>query len=363
MSDSKSGSLKDMLAQRFPTTLALPALALIFSGTSIISGTNITPLITTLIILQALSLITSPNHPRTSAATFTASFIGALLAGHSTGLELFLGIFLITTITAFGDYLLAVLIAATITFGGFYSPANSRVEFDIGAAIIFLTIITLAYLLGFWIHHNRQLHFQSQRTQQTRQKQLTSLLHDTIAADLTSVIVQLEKLAITTPERNAELKNTARTAREALDKTRQLLTTLNTQPETHPAPSLPTTLEAMTQRLHDHSFTVTTTTELSTPVTNTLHNTALERVLSEIVTNIIKHATPQSHVIISATSNDQGVTLTFTNARTPTKKTSASTHLGLTSMSNTLHTVGGELRTYSANKEWVTTAHIPFSRK
>ena len=350
MSDSKSGSLKDMLAQRFPTTLALPALALIFSGTSIISGTNITPLITTLIILQALSLITSPNHPRTSAATFTASFIGALLAGHSTGLELFLGIFLITTITAFGDHLLAVLIAATITFGGFYSPANSRVEFDIGAAIIFLTIITLAYLLGFWI-------------QQTRQKQLTSLLHDTIAADLTSVIVQLEKLAITTPERNAELKNTARTAREALDKTRQLLTTLNTQPETHPAPSLPTTLEAMTQRLHDHSFTVTTTTELSTPVTNTLHNTALERVLSEIVTNIIKHATPQSHVIISATSNDQGVTLTFTNARTPTKKTSASTHLGLTSMSNTLHTVGGELRTYSANKEWVTTAHIPFSRK
>lgn len=202
----------------------------------------------------------------------------------------------------------------------------------------------------------------SQRTQRIRRQQLTSLLHDTIAADLTSVIVQLEKLAITTPERNAELKNVARTSRDALDKTRQLLTTLNTQPNSGSTPSLPTTLEAMVQRLRDHGFTVTTTTDLTTPVTMTLHNTALERVLSETVTNIIKHATPQSLVTVSASSDDQGVTLTITNAYTPKKRTSESPRLGLASMSNTLYTVGGALKTRSNNKEWVTTTHIPFCR-
>ena len=226
---------------------------------------------------------------------------------------------------------------------------------------IFITIIALAYLLGLWIHHTHQQHLNSQRTQRIRRQQLTSLLHDTIAADLTSVIVQLEKLAITTPERNAELKNVARTSRDALDKTRQLLFTLNTQPNCVSTPSLPTTLEAMAQRLHDHGFTVTTTTKLTTPVTMTLHNTALEHVLSETVTNIIKHATPQSLVTVSATSDDQGVTLTITNAYTP-KKTSESTRLGLTSMSNTLYTVGGALKTRSNNKEWVPTTHIPFYR-
>lgn len=351
-----------MLAQRLPTTLILSALALIFSGAGIIQHYPTTPLFTALIIVQALSLIAAPNHPRISTATYIAAFITALLASYSTGFELFLGVFLITAITTAGHHILAILSATIITLGGFYSPTNARVEFDIGAMTIFITIIALAYLLGLWIHHTHQQHLNSQRTQRIRRQQLTSLLHDTIAADLTSVIVQLEKLAITTPERNAELKNVARTSRDALDKTRQLLTTLNTQPNSGSTPSLPTTLEAMVQRLRDHGFTVTTTTDLTTPVTMTLHNTVLERVLSETVTNIIKHATPQSLVTVSASSDDQGVTLTITNAYTPKKRTSESPRLGLASMSNTLYTVGGALKTRSNNKEWVTTTHIPFCR-
>ncbi|STC65481.1 two-component system sensor histidine kinase [Corynebacterium diphtheriae] len=284
--------------QRFPATLILSTLALIFSGAGMLQNTT-TLLVTALIITQALSLIAALNHPHIST--------------------------------------------------GIYS-----------AAIIFLTIIAFAYLIGLWIRHTHQQHLNIQRTQRTRQTQLTSLLHDTIAADLTSVIVQLEKLAITTPERNAELKNAAHTARGALDKTRQLLTTLNTQSNIHPAPSFLTTLKTMTQRLRDHGFTVTTTTNLTTPITMTLHSTALERMLSETVTNIIKHATPQSLVTVSVISDTQGVTLTITNAHSLTNRTSASTHLGLTSMSNTLHAVGGELKTHSNDKEWVTIAHIPF---
>ncbi|WP_311342903.1 sensor histidine kinase [Corynebacterium riegelii] len=351
-----------MLDQRLPTTLTLSALALIFSGAGVIQHNPTTPLFTALIIIQALSLIVAPNHPRISTATYIAAFITALLVGYSTGFELFLGVFLITALTATGHHILAILSATTITLGGFYSPTNARIEFDIGALIIFITIIALAHLLGLWIHHTHQQHLNSQRTQRIRRQQLTSLLHDTIAADLTSAIVQLEKLAITTPERAAELKNVARTSRDALDKTRQLLTTLNTQPNSGSTPSLPTTLEAMSQRLHNHGFAVTITTDLTTPVTMSLHNTALERVLSETITNIIKHATPQSLVTVSATSDNQGVTLIITNAYIPKKKTSESTCLGLTSMSNTLYTVGGALNTRSDNKEWVTTANIPFCR-
>lgn len=350
-----------MNVQRFPTTLALAALALIFSSISIIADAKVTPLITALIIIQALSLITSPSHPCPSAAAFIISFAVALLVGHSTGIEIFLGVFLITAITATGHFILSTLIAVSITLGGFYSPLKSRIEFDPVALIIFLTIITLAYLLGFWIQHNYQQRLASQCAQQDQRKQLTRLLHDTIAADLTSLIVQLEKLAITTPERHTELKNTACKARDSLNNVRQLLTALNTQSDTSPTPNLPTTLEELTQRLRDHDFTVTTTVDLTTPVTTTLHNIALERVANEAITNIIKHGTARSAVTIDATSDDQGVTFTATNLHTFTKqKDSASDQFGLTGMLNTLHAVKGTLTTCSDNEKWILTAHIPF---
>ena len=152
-----------MLDQRLPTTLALSALALIFSGAGVLQHYPTTPLFTALIIIQALSLIVAPNHPRISTATYIAAFITALLVGYSTGFELFLGVFLITALTATGHPILAILSATTITLGGFYSPTNARIEFDIGAVIIFITIIALAHLLGLWIHHTHQQHLNSQR--------------------------------------------------------------------------------------------------------------------------------------------------------------------------------------------------------
>ena len=356
-----AGSLKLMLVERLPTTVILATLALIFSGASILNEHSITPLITFLIITQALSLIVAPRHPHISTGIYITAVLGALLAGHSTGMELFLGVFLITAITATGHHLLALLIAVTITLGGFYSPAEAHFNFEAIALMIFCIIVTLAYLLGLWIHRNHQQHLNTQRTQQARRQQLTSLLHDSIAADLTSVIVQVEKLAITTPQRHDELKEIARTARNALDRTRQLLTTLNTHPNSEPTTSLPITLDTTTKRLRDHGFTVTTTTRLDTPVTMALHNTALERVLSETATNIIKHATPHSTVAIDTTSDDEGVTITVTNHHTPTQATPTdSTHLGLTSMSQTLHALGGTLTTRSNAQEWVTVAHFPF---
>lgn len=356
----KDGILRGMLDQRFPSILIIATLALAFSGIGILYEKPSTPLITALIIVQALSLIAAPNHPHISITAYIVAFITALLAGHSTGLEIFLGVFLITIIASIGHHLLAALIIVTITLGGFYSPTETQIKLDLVALVIFLTIAILAYLFGFWVHRNHQHHQRAQHLQQDRRRQLTSLLHDTIAADLTSVIVQLEKLAITASDHQDELSSTAGTARNALNRTRQLLATLNAQPDTRPTPSLPSTLNQLKKRLSDHGFTVESTTELATPVTKTLHNTALERVLSETVTNIIKHATPQSLVTISTTSNDHGVTIAITNACTPTKKPSASTYLGLTSMSNTLHTVGGTLKTHDTNNKWATIAHIPF---
>ena len=349
-----------MLAQNLPATLILATLALIFSGVSILNENPITLLFTILIITQALSLILTLRYPRVSTIIYIIAFLGALLAGHSTGLELFLGIFLIAAITATGHHLLALLVAVTITLAGFYSPNEAHFTFELIALMIFCTIAALAYFLGLWIHRNHQQHLNAQHTQQIRRQQLTSLLHDTIAADLTSVIAQVEKLAITTPQSHYELKNVARTARNALDHTRQLLTTLDNHPNTKPTTSLPITLGTTAKRLRSHDFTVTTTTRLSTPVTKTLPNTALERVLNEIATNIIKHATPHSAVVIETVSNDQGITIIVTNQHLSARATSTDlTHLGLASMSHTLNALGGTLTTHSNDHEWVTIVHLP----
>ena len=230
-----------MPVQRFPTTFALATVALIFGVVGIANETEVTPLFTGLVIIQALSLIGSPRYPFASITTYIAAFIGTLLAGHSTGLEIFLGIFLITALIATDRQLLAAVIATTITLGGFYSPIKGHIHFDLIALFIFLTIILLAYLLGFWINRNHKQRHHDQLLRKSRIQELTSLLHDTIASDLTSLIVQLETLALTTPQRHKELKKAAHTARNTLDRIRQLLTTLNTQPNTRPTASFPNT--------------------------------------------------------------------------------------------------------------------------
>ena len=186
-------------------------------------------------------------------------------------------------------------------------------------------------------------------------------MHDTIAADLTSLVVQLEKLAIATPALHNSLKDTAHTARSALEHTQQLLNALDTHSSKLHPPSFPKILESLTQRLRNHGFTVTTSTKMHTPVSIASHNTALERVLSEIITNIIKHATPHSLITIDTVSNDQGVTLTIANPYSVREKEkSSSTGLGLASMSQTLHAVGGTLTTTNNEHQWVTIAHVPF---
>ncbi len=348
-----------MAIHRFPTTLVLTAIAIVFSGASIISDKTMPPAVSALIIVQAMSLIASPNHPHKGTALYIAAFLGAIILGHSTGLELFLGVFLITTITATGHSLLTALVIATITLGGFYTPATSGFTFELGAMTIFFTIIILSYLVGFWIHRNHRQHLATVRAQQEQRTHLSSLLHDTIAADLTSVIVRLEKLAIHSPEHRNELRGSAQTARDALKTTRKLLDTLNANLDSYPAPPLPMTLESTSQRLRDHGFHVTTETDLAIPVTMRVQESAVERVLKEAATNIIKHAVPESHVKISAVSHDHRVTITMTNSYTPAKRHPTATQRGLTNMSNTLQAVGGELSTQVSSNKWVTNIHVP----
>lgn len=352
-----------MFAQRFPTTLLIAALALVFSSVGMLYERPATPLVAIFIVIQSLSVISASSRPRISTTVYLMSFTAALLAGHSTGVELFLGVFLIAIVTAIGRNFLAALIIFIITLGGFYSPTEESIKVDLVALIIFLTIASLAYFLGFWIHGNHQQRQHAENLHRIRSQKLAGLLHDTIAADLTSVIVRVEKLAIVEVGNQDELKSIAITARSALDKIRQLLSTLNSQPNACNTPSLPNALDTLTKRLRDHGFTVTAITDLSTPVTMQLHNTALQRMLRETVTNIIKYATPHSEVNIEAKSNNQGVTLTITNTHTArNKKSSGSTHLGLSAMLDNLHAVGGTLRTRNTECEWVTTAHIPFHR-
>ncbi|WP_293773514.1 histidine kinase [uncultured Corynebacterium sp.] len=350
-----------MFAQRIPTTALIAALAFIFSSVGMLYERPTTPLVTALILAQAFSLILASSRPRISTTIYLMSFAAALLAGRSAGIELLLGVFLVAIVASVGHRLLSVAIIPIITLGGFYSPIEAHVQFDFVALIIFLTITALAYFLGFWVYRNYQQHQHAQHLYQTRRQQLASLLHDTIAADLTSVIMRLEKLAIVESENQEELKSIASTARSALDGIRQLLETLNARPGVSRTLSLPGTLDILTKRLRGHGFTVISTMDLSTPVTRQLHNIALERMLSEAVTNIIKYAAPHSVVNIDAKSNEQGVTLTISNARAMRReKSSDSMHLGLSSMLDNLHAVGGALKTRNTEGGWVITAHIPF---
>lgn len=352
-----------MFAQRIPITILITIIAFIFGGVSMLYEGPTTPLVTALILTQACGLILAYSRPRIGTAIYLMSFAAALLAGRSTGLELFLGVFLVAVVASVGHRILASSIIPIITIGGFYSPIEAHVKFDLVALFIFLTITTLAYFLGFWVYNNYQLHQQSQHMHRTRRRRLANLLHDTIATDLTSVIVRLEKLAIVESANQEELKSISITARSTLNKTRQLLETLNARPSSSRTQSLPGTLETLNKRLRDHGFTVISTMDLATPVTKHLHNAILDRMLREAVTNIIKYGTPQSVVNIDVKSSERGVTITINNSYAKAgEKSPYSTHLGLSSILENLHAVGGALKTHSTDREWTITAQIPFFR-
>lgn len=271
-------------------------------------------------------------------------------------------VLLVTVITAQNKYKIGVFFAIVATFLGFYSPDQKALSMDPQSVTIFTLMMVLAFVAGWLIDRANQKEMYRKRQMRRRQVEVASLLHDTIAADLTALIVRLEALAISTPKQEQALRQCAATARRSISGIRALVYELNAQAVDHPQATVPTltmTLMKMARTLQEHGFHVESTTTISVdPVAESI-NKAFNQCLSEASANIIKYAAPHSTVNIAATAEAKEVIIVISNTYTLGRRRANSSGFGLASMRRTIATVGGEMTLDNTDNYWSITFHVP----
>ena len=347
---------------RLPVGAALMTIAVLLCAFRLLPFGNTDAVGVALFIVQAACLPLAVQYPRGSAALYSLSFAVAIVLGYSPGIMLFAVLFLIVTITSVGRHGAAIALTLVVTILGFYSADEQRFIVDSTALLIFFFLAISALSTGWWIWRVRKQRVEDNIKADLRRREITSLLHDTVAADLTSLIVKLEKLAITTPERSDELTHAAQTARSAVTHTRALLGELNApESERGSTASVPlsTTLNRIIDELQSHGFRVDSTVRLNPPVSSSLINLALERTLKEATTNIIKYATPASEVTLNAHADRDDIDITIGNVHRRQRSSAGSSKLGLQTMQSNLEAISGTLTIENDPQRWILRLNIP----
>lgn len=269
---------------------------------------------------------------------------------------------MVTVVTAQRRYKTGVVLAVFTTLLGFYSPDKKSFSVDSQSVTIFSLMMVCAFAVGWFINtvntKERQRHLQIRQ----RKAEVAGLLHDTVAADLTALIVRLEALAIATPEIEQALQKCATTARKSIGGIRALVDELNAQAINHQqatVPALTTTLIQTNRALQEAGFHVESTANISVDPGTESIDKALSRCLSEASANIIKYAVPDSMVRMTATADAKQIIVTLANTYRPGRGRAGSSHFGLVSMQRTIAAVGGNMTLDSADARWSITFHVP----
>lgn len=347
---------------RLPVGAALAAIAVLLCAFRVFPPGNTDVVGAAFLIVQALCLPLAVQYPRVAAAIYTVSFPASVVLGYSPGIMFFGALFLIVTLNSIGHHRFSATVACITAVFGFYSADEQRFIVDSTALLIFIFLAISAFSTGWWIWRVRKQRIDDNIKADLRRKEITSLLHDTVAADLTSLIVKLEKLAITTPERSDELTRAAQTARSAVTNTRALLGELNApESERGATASVPlsTTINGMIETLEAHGFEVDSHVRLNPAVNSSLINLALERTLKEATTNIVKYATPASVVTLRADANREEIDILISNAHRRQRSSVGSSKLGLQTMHSNLEAVSGTLTIENDSQNWHLKLNVP----
>lgn len=315
-----------------------------------------------LFFLLAATLPLAAYRPTVAALGHLALFAVASFSARSPDLVTLTSVLMVTVVTAQRRYKTGVVLAVFTTLLGFYSPDKKSFSVDSQSVTIFSLMMVCAFAVGWFINtvntKERQRHLQIRQ----RKAEVAGLLHDTVAADLTALIVRLEALAIATPEIEQALQKCATTARKSIGGIRALVDELNAQAINHQqatVPALTTTLIQTNRALQEAGFHVESTANISVDPGTESIDKALSRCLSEASANIIKYAVPDSMVRMTATADAKQIIVTIANTYRPGRGRAGSSHFGLVSMQRTIAAVGGSMTLDSADARWSITFHVP----
>lgn len=271
-------------------------------------------------------------------------------------------IFIVVVIVVQRHFGTAAVFATLTTVLGFYSHEEREFNFDVSALLLFTIMMVTAFAAGRWIDVWQTREKQRKLQEKQRQEELTNLLHDTVAAGLTSLIVRLEALAISTPEKRLAIEQCAATARKSMLDTQYLISELNTALGGAPPFNIYSPAELVEQAisvLRAHGYQVEADNQLDAVRVCDSITKALNQTLSEATANIIKYATPTSRVTIRAKATENEMVILLANTFSSGTQQSRSSRLGLRSMKRTIGALGGEVEIKQSAPHWSVCLTIP----
>ncbi|MDN6494257.1 MAG: histidine kinase, partial [Corynebacterium casei] len=285
------------------------------------------------------------------------------LASRSPDILTLSAVFLLTVTTAQGKKFFPLMLIVTTILTGFYSPANKELVFDAHSLTVFLFMLIAAATVGRAIYTLRTKEHERQVTAQNRKDKMVSLLHDSVATDLTALISRLEALKIEYPSATSSIQTCSDKARHAMDSTRELLREKDASPSLSKPKtttlSITTVIVEAIQELKSHGYTVKSSIEPIPKCHSNYYGQVIQECLKEAITNVIKYASPASLVELNVKSNKNVLCISIQNTLSTIHNIDSSNGLGLESLRQKLSFIGASINIHNSKNHWKIAFKIP----
>lgn len=228
-------------------------------------------------------------------------------------------------------------------------------------ALLFTLGVVVGALAGDVAAERRALREQAQ----AQREAIMTMLHDSVAATLTSAVLRSETLALQ-PSADDAVRDTAAAiaddARRAMGEVRDLLWVMKDDSDAVGSARRPLedTIEDCAQLLRSHGFACAPSVRLPRSLRSRGLPRELDLVFTEVMANILKYAAPGSVVTLSAAGESRGVAVEIRSASAVRQSDAhMSTGLGLGDIAGRIDSAGGRYSGGAQGTEWVTSVWLP----
>lgn len=249
---------------------------------------------------------------------------------------------------------------------GFYSIDEQRFSTDPYAIATHVVLLGIAFSCGWWSKTELQRRYVKRAKVRRERDELAILTHNTVAAELTSLVVRLEVLAMENPQLKKQLEESADSARRTISDVRVLIESMRSATFSNPkseATQPDIALKTIDLTLRAHGFHTKFDAELAPVMMGDEFCQVLNDCLSEISTNILKYGDRSYAIRIQSGVEGNWLRVRIENEVSSTPQRSQSSRMGLEIMGRRLNALNGSLLIRDSDNTWETEISIPLSER
>ena len=249
-------------------------------------------------------------------------------------------------------------------------PKADSLSEDLSSVLFFAVLIVAAWFLGSALNALVRLHEHEARSA-VRGVQVTVAqeLHDTVAHSLSLIAMRADQARLAGQGTPEDLRFIAAQSRQAIQDLRGMLETLRRHPEIATGPEsnpwqvdpLRLTLKQRCEDLEKLGFSVSSAIEGDLERLPVSADRTLSKVLREALSNVEKHAAPNTpcSVLLAVTDSTAELAVVSTVTDGPSSTPSTAVKLGVIGMRERLEACHGTLNVGRVGARWIMEATIP----